>query len=301
MSRRRPNWASSRRILYGEVSELDRAALAMNHEEAHDLLRGMGAARQNSWILRRDGPLFLALASMSGAAPPDLTAAPHLYGFFADEIYRRIDRRVRRVLCELALYDTAGRHLALSQLRPDVVERVIATGVDNGFLTELDDKRLDMHPLLRAFLQRKLEAEGSVSASRGVARAVGVLIQHQLWDEAFELIRRFEQERVDPRPRRCINGRAPRVRSGRNLARMDCACSRRTRQSCDSRLRSSHFAKADTTSQKRLRSWRFGINGTSRSGSPGQRRGGACRSRSVTRREARAYFRNAQKIAQSPS
>ena len=134
---------------------------------------------------------------MSDAALPDLTAASHLYGFFANEIYRRIDRRVRHVLCELALYDTAGRHLALSAC-PDVVERVIATGVDNGFLTELHDKRLDMHPLLRAFLQRKLEAEGSVSATRGVERAVGVLIQHQLWDEAFELIQRFKQQRFDP-------------------------------------------------------------------------------------------------------
>ena len=198
MSRRRPNWASSRRILYGELSELDRAAMAMNREEAHDLLSEIGGGAAELIGLAQGWPAVLALASMSGSAPPDLTAAPHLYGFFADEIYRRIDRRDRRILCELALYDAAGRHLALSQLRPDVVERVVAVGVDNGFLTELNDERLGVHPLLRAFLQRKLEEERPASTGRSVARAAGVLMKHQLWDEAFELTQRFKQEKLIP-------------------------------------------------------------------------------------------------------
>lgn len=42
MTRQRPNWASARRILYGEVSEVDRAALTMTDEEAHDLLEETG-------------------------------------------------------------------------------------------------------------------------------------------------------------------------------------------------------------------------------------------------------------------
>lgn len=198
MSRRRPNWASSRRILYGEVFELNRAALAMNPDEAHDLLRDMGTGVHELVDLAQGWPAVLGLASMSEAALPDLMAAPHLYGFFADEIYRRIDRRARRILCELALYDTAGRHFALSRLRPDVVEHVVAVGVDSGFLTEVHDKGLDMHPLLRAFLQRKLEEERPASIGHSVARAAGVLIQHQLWDEAFELTQRFKQEELLP-------------------------------------------------------------------------------------------------------
>ena len=38
VGRRRPGWASSRRILYGEVFELDRSALAMTDDEARELL-----------------------------------------------------------------------------------------------------------------------------------------------------------------------------------------------------------------------------------------------------------------------
>jgi ATP/maltotriose-dependent transcriptional regulator MalT len=198
MSRRRPGWASSRRVLYGELWEMDRAALAMNDEEARELLQMEGAGATRLVALAQGWPAVLALAAISDATLPDLTAAPHLYRFFADEIYRRIDRRLRRTLCELALYDTAGRHLALSQLRPSVIERVIAIGVDSGFLSERYDKRLDMHPLLRTFLQRKLETEHPAAARESFERAAGVLIQHGLWDEAFDLIVRVKQERLIP-------------------------------------------------------------------------------------------------------
>ena len=84
---------------------------------------------------------------------------PHLYGFFADEIYYRLDRRTRRVLCALALHDTDGRRVAINLLRPDEAKRVIRTGVDAGFLTDTDDGAVDIHPLLRVFLERKLMQE----------------------------------------------------------------------------------------------------------------------------------------------
>lgn len=197
MTRRRPRWASSRRILYGEVFEMDRGTLAMTFEEADELL-GHGMSNvQELMDLAQGWPAVLALASMSGATPPDLIAAPHLFSFFADEIYKRIDRRSRRPLCELALYDVEGRNLALKSLRPDRADRIIETGVDSGLLAE-SDGRLEMHPLLRAFLLRKLEGESPQELSRVVARAAGNLIGHDLWDEAFELIQRFDQHRLLP-------------------------------------------------------------------------------------------------------
>ena len=193
MSRRRPDWASSRRILYGEIWELDRAALAMNRKESYELLDRENAAASELVDLAQGWPAVLALASMSDAALPDLTAAPHLYRFFADEIYRRIDRRIGRILCELSLHDAIGRRFALSQLNPQVAEDVISVGVDNGFLTELPENRLDMHPLLRSFLQRKLEEERPASIGRSIERAVGVLMNHHLWDEAFQVMQKYGQ------------------------------------------------------------------------------------------------------------
>jgi DNA-binding CsgD family transcriptional regulator/tetratricopeptide (TPR) repeat protein len=191
MTRHRPAWASSRRILYGEVFELDRGSLAMTDAEARDLLSGSGRDAAELVELAQGWPAVLGLAALSSSPPPELTATPHLYGFFAEEIYQRIDPAVRRALCELALYGAAGRRVALQLLRPDEAERVILAGVNSGFLTEAADGLLDMHPLLRTFLERKL-AEGDPKTMRKiVGRAAGSLIRNELWDEAFELIQRF--------------------------------------------------------------------------------------------------------------
>ena len=195
VTRRRPGWASSRRILYGEVLELDRPLLAMTEAEARDLL----VERQDvdELVAKAQGwPAVLGLAAMASISPPDLGTMPHLYGFFADEIYYRIDRRIRRVLCELALYDIDGRRVAVDLLRPDEAKRVIQVGADAGFLTDTDDGALDIHPLLRVFLERKLTQENPRGVNRIVARAVENLIQHKLWDAAFELIQRFSAEDV---------------------------------------------------------------------------------------------------------
>jgi LuxR family maltose regulon positive regulatory protein len=191
MTRRRPAWASSRRILYGEVFELDRSALAMTDAEARDLLAGSGRDAGELVELAQGWPAVLGLAALSSSPPPELTATPHLYGFFAEEIYQRIDPGVRRDLCELALYGTAGRRIALQLLRPDEAERVTQAGVDSGFLTEAADGLLDMHPLLRTFLERKLAEGDSKTMRKIVGRAAGSLIRNELWDEAFELIQRF--------------------------------------------------------------------------------------------------------------
>ena len=193
LTRRRPGWASSRRILYGEILVLDRPVLAMTETEARDLL----VERQDADELVRKAqgwPAVLGLAALASISPPDLGAMPHLYGFFADEIYYRIDRRVRRVLCELALYDVKGRRIALDLLRPDEAKRVLQAGADSGFLTDTNDGAWDIHPLLRAFLEHKLRQENPSAVNRIVSRTVENLIQHKLWDAAFELIERFSAE-----------------------------------------------------------------------------------------------------------
>ena len=55
-----------------------------------------------------------------------------------------------------------------------------------------------MHPLLRTFLQRKLEADSPRELSQVVGRAATSLIGHELWDEAFELMQRFDQRELLP-------------------------------------------------------------------------------------------------------
>jgi LuxR family maltose regulon positive regulatory protein len=191
LTRRRPTWASSRRILYGEVFELDRAALAMTSEEARGVLVDTASDVDALIRLAQGWPAVLALASMSGAAPPDLLSAPHLYNFFAEEIYQRIDRRTRRALCELALFDVAGRKLALAAVRAEEAERLVRVAVDRGFITVSRDGSIEMHPLLMSFLERKLREEAPEKLHAILTRVVRMLMEHELWDEAFSVIDRF--------------------------------------------------------------------------------------------------------------
>ena len=198
LTRKRPTWASARRILYGELSELNRSALAMSDEEAGALLGVRGTAPNELMSLANGWPAVLALAAVLEDAPTDLLDASHLYGFFADEIYRRLERRTRRRLTELALYDIGGRQIALQQMPKDEAERVVATGMACGFLAERGDGHVDVHPLVRAFLLLKLREERPRALADIVDRAVRTLLRHRLWDEAFALIGQYGRDDLLP-------------------------------------------------------------------------------------------------------
>ena len=191
LARVRPRWASSRRILYGEIGEVGRQDLAMTPEEARELFSSSSGALDTVIALTQGWPAVVALAAASGAAPGDLMAAPNLVSYLADEIFQKLDRRTRRALCELALYNVAGRKAALDTLRPQEAERLIATSIDHGFLNEPATGCFEMHPLFRSFLELKLREEGQPEVRKVVARVVKALLGLSLWDEAYDVMQRF--------------------------------------------------------------------------------------------------------------
>ena len=165
LSRQRPVWASPRRILYGDLVEVTRRDLAMTHSEARALFDVVSAETDDVIALTQGWPAVASLASLSGASARDLMTAPNLVSFLADEIFQELDRRTKRSLCELALYDVRGRRAAMERLRSHEAERLIATSVDHGFLDVPSPGRYEMHPLLRNFLELKLREEGQPRAS----------------------------------------------------------------------------------------------------------------------------------------
>lgn len=191
LTRLRPSWASSRRVLYGEVFEIDRTALAMTDSEATELLANHVRDPEELIDLACGWPAVLALASISAAPVPDTSTATHLHRFFADEIYRRIDRDVQRTLCELALHDVRGRGLVVQQLNAVTARKVLDVGFDSGFLSDVHAGELTMHPLLQQFLQSKLQDEGGKAFLRVVRRAARLLMRNSIWDEAFGLISHY--------------------------------------------------------------------------------------------------------------
>ena len=65
--------------------------------------------------LARGWPAVLALASARATRSQTCLIGAHLHGFFADEIFRRIDRDVQKALCELALHEARGRRAGVSR------------------------------------------------------------------------------------------------------------------------------------------------------------------------------------------
>ena len=198
LSRRRPRWASSRRILYGEIFEIDRTVLAMSDTEAATML---GTDRPTALDLinaARGWPAVLALAAVTETRPSGLVAEPQLYGFFAEEIFGRLDRRTRQTLTKISLFGREGRRVALTKLGSDEAHRAIAQGLACGFLTEQSGAEIALHPLATEFLRLKLRQEHAHQLREVVSDAVAILLENSLWDEAHSLIDAFQREDLLP-------------------------------------------------------------------------------------------------------
>ena len=196
LSRQRPSWATARRILYGEIYEVERQSLAMNWDEASKLLEiDEEAARQ---LVDASGgwPAVLSLASLATSVNP-LPPAKSLYRFFADELYQRVEPEVQHGLWRIALVDVGRRDVLVEFLGVDA-EHVLESGVSHGFLAETSPDRVELHPLLRSFLFDKLLAQPRDVILAFVRRALEHLVAHGLWEAALDLAERFDEEALLP-------------------------------------------------------------------------------------------------------
>ncbi len=88
--RSRPNWATARRLLYGEIYEIGRNLLAMSQEEASSTLCDRSSNRTSGLISLADGwPALIGLAALSTNLEMPAESVPEeLYNFFAEELYQ---------------------------------------------------------------------------------------------------------------------------------------------------------------------------------------------------------------------
>jgi LuxR family maltose regulon positive regulatory protein len=185
-SRRRPGWATARRILYGEILEIDRRALAMEDTEARAVL-GRDDRSAEELIARAKGwPAVLGLAAMTEEfvlPPEDLPATLHAY--FAEEVFQAADPTTGKELAGLAIAPVISRQLVTAICGSTCSEKVIETGVRLGILTNQDAETYSIHPLLRELLQTQFSDQFKTSdyASRVGHYFVGL----EQWDHAFEV------------------------------------------------------------------------------------------------------------------
>ena len=99
-SRERPTWVSTRSVLYGEVLEVGQTMLAMSEDEVDDLLAGAHEGMSSGLLALAGGwPAVVSLASLTTSEAPlpeeGLDIPERLYEFFAEEVYRSLDRESR--------------------------------------------------------------------------------------------------------------------------------------------------------------------------------------------------------------
>ncbi len=194
-SRTRPNWATPRRLLYGELTEFGQHALAMNDQEASDVLVGSDGAAARALIGLANGwPAVIGLASftdLSTLLEQDGLPAD-LHDYVAEELYALLSDDVRTDLCRLALLPDLSRPL-ISNFLADKADHVLGEGQRAGLLVPTGSSAVDLHPLLRSFLLDKLQRLDRDLVRTSVDQAISLLVSTRAWEDAFSLICRFHR------------------------------------------------------------------------------------------------------------
>ncbi len=190
-SRTRPAWATARKILYGEILELGRNALAMSDEEARDALGERGAEAPGLVALADGWPAVIGLAAVSEhqALPDDLPTA--LYDFLADEIYHGLALDLQQDVCFLAVTPVVDVGLLRSFLGQERLDRTLGYASQGGILASAPAGSYELHPLFRGFLLDKIASWDPETLLSRMSAVVSSLIGRAMWDEAYSLIVRF--------------------------------------------------------------------------------------------------------------
>lgn len=195
-SRTRPTWATARRILYGELHEVGRSALAFSHEEAYEVLTDRAAGEVAGLLALAEGwPALIGLATFTTEFPTEHHLPDTLYDFFAEELYHTASSEMRAALSALAVAPRVTHDLLVHLYGPRAHE-VVRSAFAAGFLSASSESP-ELHPLLRRFLRPKLGDGTSdpVSIIRSVAR---FFLSQRAWDEVFAIIGDFGASELLP-------------------------------------------------------------------------------------------------------
>ena len=193
VSRERPAWVTTRMILYGEIAEVGRSALAMTYDEASAAFASDRNLMPGLVHLADGWPAVLAIAALNQQAseiPDDISFLPdQLYLFFAEELYSSLEPTTAEGLAAIAL--AGADHIDILREVVDGIDDIVRRGLTAGWLSSVGTTQVEFHPLLQTFLCEKLDREHH-ETFRLTCRDVGnALIQHGHWDHAFRLITTF--------------------------------------------------------------------------------------------------------------
>jgi len=186
-SRRRPTWGTARRIVYGEIQEIDRRDLAMEETEA-DRVLGACDSRGDDLVERAQGwPAVLGIAALVPHHSVNLDDLPdELYEYFAEELYRGANAPLREALHRLALVPA----MAIDFFHRLFGSQALALLDDCSRIgaAQVSQDEIALHPLLRTFLNKKQARENPHELRSAADQLASQLISLGEWDAAFQIV-----------------------------------------------------------------------------------------------------------------
>jgi ATP/maltotriose-dependent transcriptional regulator MalT len=193
-SRDRPSWTRSRQVVYGKVSEVDRAELAMTKDEVAQVVGPRPDVAELA-LQAAGWPAVLSLVAALDSAAPLRSAMPvALHRYLAEELFQSAPETLRASLLTLALLPSLSSESLVSEFgerRGEIINRAHHLGFITG------DAQAELHPLLREFLLSKLldEPDAEERVRSAISKSIGV----KEWEHALGLVLRFNlNDLVDP-------------------------------------------------------------------------------------------------------
>src|SRR5918992_1117509 len=185
-TRRRPSWASARRVLYGEITEIGRDQLAMTNEEASRVLDGRSSDAVRALVAQADGwPALIGLAALSASSElPRERVSDALFRYFAEEVFRREPPEVQHFMLVASIPASVSLDVVHDVLGVADAEPLLERLEGEGLLHRSAGQDARFHPLLRDFLRRKFEFDDRELFGRLREHAIADALRRQDWAEA---------------------------------------------------------------------------------------------------------------------
>jgi LuxR family maltose regulon positive regulatory protein len=189
--RERPDWITSRDLLYGQAYELDGDHLSLTLVEARDVLNSH--SRTLLQRIHSSSKGWPAVIGLAATAEPSVLQrsprSPRLYEYLAEEVLGRFEPAEREALALLAVPIKIDL-LAIESLVGPNSEGMLRAAERYGLLVRSPDG-IEMHPLVREFLLSRTSEiqDGSPAKLRLLVER---LIADQRWDDAYAIIDRLD-------------------------------------------------------------------------------------------------------------
>ena len=203
-SRRRPSWASARRVLYGEVTEITRAELAMTQEEAGLVLGTEPDASVEALVQGAEGwPAVIGLAALSAIREmPSERVSDALFRYFAEEVLKREAPEIRQVLMAASILPSTPLEMLRALVPSLLSEEVLQHLSDDGLVQRVPEDAVRLHPLMRDFFRSYVAAQDPAERHRLQEAVIDASVDQGRWEDALHCCLRDQPDGKDGRDSR---------------------------------------------------------------------------------------------------